>query len=139
MSKYVYGHCIYFHVLYWKVCELLWKGWLHINASYYKVTYVCFKVQHLNNFQTIFSWCRHGKTHVEWLWNYGKVYYPSGSLVSSSGPWAQGPLQPDTHTKQKKKPKVMYRNTDAHEHIPEDAVIMWLQNTLWRDNASHIQ
>lgn len=103
------------------------------------IKWVCFKVQHLNNFQTIFSWCRHGKTHVEWLWNYGKVYYPSGSLVSSSGPWAQGPLQPDTHTKQKKKPKVMYRNTDAHEHIPEDAVIMWLQNTLWRDNASHIQ
>jgi len=33
----------------------------------------------------------------------------------------------------------MYRNTNAHEHIPEDAVIMRLQNTLWRDNASRIQ
>lgn len=57
----------------------------------------------------------------------GVVFWPVSSGTTAAK---------HTYETKTRRAKVMNRNTDAHELIPEDAVITRLQITLWRDNAS---
>lgn len=122
VSKYVHSHCI------------LCCSEIYVNDRYDYLIWV-----RLNNFvhalwmlllRSVWDSC--GMTVELWesllpFGESGVVFWP----VSSGTTAARHTCETKT-----RRAKVMNRNTDAHELIPEDAVIRRLQSTLWRDNAS---